>query len=907
MDTVVTNPHSESRASTIPASVTDTGSGRWNSWIDMTLEGAVSWLLALLLFSAIAFMGGRYDWGWLAWSELVFVSTVTLATSLWLLRLALRPQLGFVFSWSLVLLATGGLIGILQLIALPQWVLGLCSPGLPSTLPLWWDDGAGSATLGAWTCASLVPYRTAESLRYFVLYCLTFLLVIQNVRTLTSVRRLLLVIFVLGIITALFALAQYVFWNKRFFWFFQIPWVPDYNYCRGTYTNKNHFAGLMAMVVGPGCYWLLTVLGLLNGRRSSAAKGRDYLIPIGCFAMGCLLVASFLSVSRGGIIATTLAFAIAAGGLTCFTRARRLWILIAILMCTIFAGFLSFAGTQNIQQRFAAIKLEHERPDTRLELDGRLALWQDLIKTVPDFPVMGTGFGTHQYVYQLYYGKEYETCFTHAENSYLQLLTEGGIATAVLVLLALCCICYWCIRSLRASVCPAAKPCVVAIIAALTATAFHGVVDFVWYIPSHALLIAVLAGLACVLARIQNPGKTIPLPYAPRGWVAATALACAFLFTAWLSTSFHHAQAALLWTEFQLSPDGQYPRENTDSQKKHDASILLTALEERPDHPRYHAKVAELLLQRFLQSSEWKAFPMPLSQIGAAVESSRFDTPRKRDRWLEKVYGAANRNLLESSRTHFEQAVRHYPLDAPSYLRLAELHFMAVPGTPSSSSLLAQAVKAEPFNPDVTYEAGRNYLLLEDIVHAMACWRQSGLSSEKHKQTILAQLTDAVPLDVLIEQFQPDYASLLWLCRERFAEPSRRGERLLLLSQARQLTLKGSSPAIVGSRMRELHEFYSKDNDPEQAGQCARTAVAAEPYLLSNRVLLARWLIQQRLFTQAKTELEWCAVREPGNAEVQALRHILFDAMNNRRQPFLTPQTSEAKQKANTVPPVSGN
>jgi hypothetical protein len=893
MDGVTTDARSESRIAASVASISDSEMGRWTSWLDAALERGVSWLLALLLFFSIAFMGGRYDWGWLAWGELVFVSTATLATALWLVRLAIRPQLGLVFSWSLVLLAAGGIIGILQLSALPQWLLRLCSPGLSSILSLWCDDGAGGSTLGVWSCPSLVPNRTAESLRYYALYCLTFLLVLQNIRTLTSIKWLLVAIYFLAIATALFGFAQYFFWNGKSFWFFEIPFSNNSNDFRGPYTNKNHFAGLLAMAVGPGCYWLLSALGLLGSSRSSSGKTRDFLIPIGCVALGCLLVASFLSVSRGGIIATTIAFVVAAGGLTFFIRSGKLWLVVAILTCMTFAGFLSFAGTEQIQQRLATLD-----PDRQLNgsTETRLELWQAFLKTVPDFPVLGTGFGTHQYIYQLYYEKGYGILYTHAENSYLQLMTEGGIVTVVVLGLALYCLCYWCIISLRAATLPESKPCMVAIIAALAAAAFHGTVDFVWYLPSHALLLAVLAGLACVLARIQRPGNTIPLRMVPRFWVGVAGVACTFFFLAWIQASYHHAQAALLWTEYQLSPDGYFAAKNPPAEKTFDDTLLVAALRESPGHPEFHAALGELYLQRCFQSKRWMEFSMPLSQVDAAVQDSRFETPEKRNRWLDTVYGSDNRKLLELARDHFSQAVQHYPLNAPAYLRMAQLQFLAPTGMPSCASLLAQAVKANPHNPDVTYQVGVEYLQRGDDAQAMACWRQCSLVSERHKQTILAQLVVAVPLASLVEQFQPDYSSLLWLAREPFAGKGGRKDRLYLLAQARQLTLKESNPAVVGLRMCELHQAFVKDDEQEQAGQCARAAVTAEPCLVSRRLLLARWLFQQGQFQEAKTELEWCSVREPGNAEVRALRSAVFDALHNNRKSMVNVPTAGAQK-----------
>src|SRR5262249_43450078 len=248
------------------------------------------------------------------------------------------------------------------------------------------------------------------------------------------------------------------------------------------------------------------------------------------------------------------------------------------------------------------------------------------------------------------------------------------------------------------------------------------------------------------------------------------------------------------------------------------------------------------------------------------------------------VYGSDNRNLLDSARDHYTQAVKHCPLNAAAYLRMAQLQFLAPTGMPSSASLLAQAVKADPYNPDLTYRAGVEYLQRGDDAQAMACWRQCSLVSEKHKQTILAQLAVAVPLALLVEHFQPDYGSLLWLAREPYAGKGQRQDRLYLLDQARQLTLKESNPAVVGSRMCELHQAFLKEGEQDQAGQCVRSAVTAEPSLVSHRLLLARWLFQQGQFNDAKTELEWCRVREPGNPEVRVLRSAVFDAMHNNRK-----------------------
>lgn len=850
-----------------------------NGWLDGAFEKGICYVLAVLLLLSIAFMGGRYDWSWLGWSEAVFAGTIGLATVLWLIRLSLRPQLGIVFSWCLVLPLGGVLIGLLQLADLPGWALQFCSPGISSSLPLWYDDGTSAATMGTWSCLSLAPYCTTEAVRYWTLYCLTFFLVIQNIRTFTSVQRLLQIFVFLGVGTAFFGIIQYLSWNGKAFWFFDIPFVPSSNTCRGPFTNRNHFAGYLAMVVGPCCYWLLSMLGLFR-RGSSSTTKLDFFLPIGCFALAITLLAAFLTVSRGGIIATTLAFAVAAGGLTFYIRSRKIWLLITTLTCITFAGFLSYAGTEQIQERLGINRGANGAASTS---EVRLVLWQALLDLIPNFPVMGTGFGTHQHVYQLSMTKYYDVRFTHAENCYLQILTEGGILAAALAVAAFGFLGFWCVTALRGTRRSDIKPCLIGILAALAAAAFQGAVDFVWYLPSHALVLAVLAGLALVMARLQNPGKIISLPAPSRLGIGLVGVASPFLFGMWLHTTYHKAVASTLWTEFQRSPDGDFADKDARADRVFDDTLLVAALESRPECHSFHASLAQVTLDRVLDSQEWKALSMPLGQIGQAVENSYFESAEKRNRWLEAVCGSENRKRMEKARAHFQQAIERYPLHASSYLRLAELHFLAEPESPTPKSLLTQAVKADPANPDICYEAGRQFFMMEDTVRAMACWRQSALVSEKHKQTILVQLATAVPLPALIEHFQPDYNALMWLYRERFAGREHRKNRSYLLSQVLQVTQKETDPKVVGQRMRFLFILASQDGAQEQALQCARTAVAAEPYDCAGRVMLARAFFNLGKFAESRTELEWCAVREPGNAEVQALRNAVFDAVNNRR------------------------
>ena len=60
-------------------------------------------------------------------------------------------------------------------------------------------------------------------------------------------------------------------------------------------------------------------------------------------------------------------------------------------------------------------------------LAGRREVWQAAVETITDFPVLGTGIGSHAAVTKAYMPPTDKRIFTHAENSYLNLGVEAGL------------------------------------------------------------------------------------------------------------------------------------------------------------------------------------------------------------------------------------------------------------------------------------------------------------------------------------------------------------------------------------------------------------------------------------------------------------------------------------------------
>ena len=836
--------------------------------IDRGFQRAIEWALSLQLTLGLVFMGVRYDWGWLAWGELALVGATGLATVLWLARLWFNRQLGLVLDWSYLLLGLGGLLVLLQLAHLPGTVLQLLSPGLGEHLPLWGAGPSDGSGWGPWRQASLAPYKTVVALRFYGLYLLTFFLVVQNVRSVEQVKRLLIAICLIGTATALFALGQAVFWNGRFFWFFQLPWGPTDRVVRGPFTNRNHFAGYMAMVAGPGLYCLFT---LISSRRVDPSRRGEWAIPFVGLAFVCVVIAAFLSLSRGGIAATTIAVLIAGIGISCYGRSARQWLIMLILVSTLLGGVLGFTGTDQIGKRLATLGwtqiVEGRTGATRLEL------WTALLGAVPDFPALGAGIGAHEYVYRLYLDKHYPTVYTHAESSYLQLLVEGGVPALLLTLSATACLVIWCLRGLRQRSSEASL-CAVPVAASLLAVSLHGLCDFVWHIPAHALLIAVLAGLALSLGRLAGPSTRAVFAVGP--WrAAALTLAFAGLFVAWTPLSISTARASLCHTEFSrqyVDETGNVRELAPDTPRDSDGAELLTAaLLHHPEHARYQYELGEWYRNLVLASAEYQATSMPLIQVRQTVRTGGFRSSEAVDDWLDAVLGRQNRHYLVWARRHYENAARNCCLYGQAYLRLAELSFLAPEPSAPAELLVRQAIDARPYDPNILYNAGIDLFAQQQESVAIDAWCRAAALSRDYRHRIVQQLVQYVPLESLLARFAPDVQTAMWMLQELYTDPSS-PDQLKLLAYIQGMLLNDLTADYSFRCLARVCALLIEHGAEKEAEECIQAAVQARPYSFEWRLKLAKWLADRSRWDEARDHLNWCHYRDSSNPVVRNLR-----------------------------------
>jgi O-antigen ligase len=188
---------------------------------------------------------------------------------------------------------------------------------------------------------------------------------------------------------------------------------------RGTFINRNHFAGMVEMIWPVGLGYLLSLSPWAQKIRLKHLINSDYfnrqlLIAL---ALVVMFLAVIISRSRGGIVGLSLGF-LAFMGVMAFSGAglrKGFWIGTGIgaFLLLVYGSQIGF-GT--VVARFLEIN----------ENVGRLDKWRDAWLIVLQHP-FGVGPGNYQVIEPLFQiHVKVEALSVHTHNDYLQLLVETG-------------------------------------------------------------------------------------------------------------------------------------------------------------------------------------------------------------------------------------------------------------------------------------------------------------------------------------------------------------------------------------------------------------------------------------------------------------------------------------------------
>jgi len=312
-------------------------------------------------------------------------------------------------------------------------------------------------------------YATRYTLLQWLAYGAFFLAASELSGSPSARKRLAIGISVFGTLYAIFAMIQGLIAPPDVLYGI----VKTHGTGFGSYTNRNHYAGLMEM---------LLPFGLVISTSLSVSSSLRLLSSFGSLVM---LASIFVSGSRGGMVAVVIAliFFVFHYWRHERTSAAVRTVLASVVLASVFVGFFSY-----------------ERVSSRSVMEAtdsiRLQIARDSIHLVAQHPLLGSGLGTFTSVYPQARTFATNSFVNAAHNDYVQLAVETGLigllsAAAFLFLL---------FRNASLHIQRARQNWFSAVtLAAMVgciALLVHSLLDFNLQIPANAAAFAFLAGLA---------------------------------------------------------------------------------------------------------------------------------------------------------------------------------------------------------------------------------------------------------------------------------------------------------------------------------------------------------------------------------------------------------------------------
>lgn len=390
--------------------------------IDLLLIGA---LTLLLIVSPLA-LGSVAPWA----RSMVFLLALLLVL-LWVVQGLGRGRLLLAREWFWLPILGFFAIVAAQLVPLSPEILARLSP---ATLETWRRVLPEAATQPH--PISLFPYGTAVALLRISALLMVFFVVAHTVRTRWQVMAIVIALLAVGLFEAFYGMGEqfsghrYVFWQAR---------TVQLSAVTGTFWNKNHFAGLLGMLLPMTLGFLLGTLprqrggGSARTRAVQALSSPQHHAPVLLALTAIILaVAICFSLSRAGIfsiILSLLTFAVCLGASAGFRRYTL--ILLAVVACVFLA--VAVIGTEVV-----LAQLEDAAHGRAASWGDRLDLSRSGLQMAKEFPLFGAGLGSFRFVFERFQSARFgDLVADYLHNDWLQAFCETGLpGGAMLVVLA---------------------------------------------------------------------------------------------------------------------------------------------------------------------------------------------------------------------------------------------------------------------------------------------------------------------------------------------------------------------------------------------------------------------------------------------------------------------------------------
>ncbi|MDA2919003.1 O-antigen ligase family protein [Desulfobacterota bacterium AH_259_B03_O07] len=379
--------------------------------------------ISLLIFSPLPFGSVR------PLAKFILQLQAFLLFFIWLLLLLYERKKPFLNIRNYTPLLVFLLICLFQILPLPEFILRIVSE---KSLDIWEKTQSVISSIGfsdekSLFTISLYPNATWKETLLLLSYIAFGIVISRSFKSERKIKMVLIPIFAVSLFEAGYGIYQYVVSSD-------VATGPGIESARGTFVNRNHFAGLLEMSIPLALGYVLSIGNWEDNKERTFFKNlissdnlqKSILL---LFLLGIMILALILSKSRMGIFSGFSSLIFFYLAYSSFTRNKLQisWMLFFVLAVAVLYGLL--IGIYPVFERFF---------QTISGEPGRILIWKDMMGIIKDFPLFGTGLGTFSYVYPLYKKSvEQPIVYVYAHNDYLQLMVETGILGFLSIMTAL--------------------------------------------------------------------------------------------------------------------------------------------------------------------------------------------------------------------------------------------------------------------------------------------------------------------------------------------------------------------------------------------------------------------------------------------------------------------------------------
>lgn len=859
-------------------------------------------------------VGGRHAGGYAVLSIAAIVACLA-----WLVRMLRVDEPRWTVGVGEAFFVAGLLIAGLQLVTLSPAVIDTVSPRLHALLPAY---SGGPWSIGTWRTLSLTPGESSVGLSILLAQGILALVVYQFARSTVAIERLLVIVVAAAAIVALHGLIQFVGHEGKTFDVAAVSFHEQGGIVKSTFRNRNDFAGFLAITAGPTLWFAFRRRE--HERPRSARQSRRPLsrsapetdavrITFGLGILGIISFAILASSARGGSIALGVAAMVACGMLVHSGHLRPRMGLAILAAAAILAVALEIHGMEQVANRMETL-LDDNHQET---VFGRGEVWHAAWKAILDFPLTGTGIGSHGDMSRIMMPPTGATHYVHAESSYLNLAVEAGLpGLGVAVLATLVALVatatVFCSGSARE------KSVAAAIAAGLVAGAVNGIGHFNWYAPAITTLMMVL-GICGIRMAVPYaawlPHARMPVPRSLAvltvsaamlilGLIATRQITAAVVEPTWdeaVREARSHGRdgRSLLEAEAAVAIEAAnyptIPAEPPDESLVQDVKaiterrqsllgrldarikLLEKVVAARPEHPRAWAELAIVRCERFDMARSVAGESIMLDDIRQTAIHGGFPDRAAFDGWLQSVAGDAldDLNLAYDSA---KRAVMNAPCAGDAWCVLGRLSFLESLDPELPRRCIEQALRVQPHEGIVLFAAAWQATLDGAGDLATARWQKLFALSPSLRNTVANLLLPRITADEAVAMLAPDLAGLRAIdtAWSRQASPEQmrpvREQRLAAVLVAAD---REKQPALQAALLREAAAVQRAIGDHEGMMATLQAAIVAQPSDYHTHLAVADLALQRGDYEVAARELDWCRLRRPDSEAIRSRRERL--------------------------------